>query len=73
MKKSEFRVLTHWFKHFRQHQRDVMAEGGGMVTTFPSGRTELSFASAPFGEHALSAWLAAKSHVHFLKRHGIKP
>lgn len=58
----------HFFGKFRAHQRAIYADGGGTLTTFPSGRTELTFAGAPFGEHALSAWLAAKRHVAFLDR-----
>jgi len=35
--------------------------GGGTLTIFSDGRKpQLSFASAPFGEHALSAFTQAK-------------
>ena len=72
MKKSEKRALQHHFKRFRQHQMNVAADGGGTLTTFPGGRTELTFASAPFGEHALSAFMSAKRHIHFMRSHGVK-
>lgn len=61
--------LAHFYRHFRQHQQNVIAEGGGMLTTFPSGRTELSYASSAYGCHALSAWQSARSHAHFLSSH----
>lgn len=54
------------FIKFRKHQMDVWANGGGMLCTFPSGRTELTFASAPFGEHAKSAFTSAKRHAAFI-------
>lgn len=54
------------FKQFRDHQRKVWASGGGTLTTYPSGRTEHSYASAPYGEHALAAYWAARSHAYFL-------
>lgn len=57
--------LANLFRHFRNHQKSLW-NGGGMLTTFPSGRTERTFASAPFGEHAKSAWINAKRHAHFV-------
>lgn len=36
-----------------------------LTTFFDSKRTELSFASAPYGEHALSAFMSAKRAIHF--------
>lgn len=58
----------HWFKHFRAWQRKVSVESGGGLTVYPSGRTERTFASAPYGEHALSAWESAKAQIHFRAR-----
>lgn len=60
--------VRRFFKEFRDHQRNVWASGGGTLTTFRSGRTELTFASSPFGEHALNAFVSAKRHVAFLDR-----
>lgn len=50
----------------RKHQMKIANSGGGALTVFPSGRTELTFASAPFGRHAISAFRTAK----FLASHG---
>lgn len=61
------RVKYH-FKQFRDHQNKVWSDGGGTLTTYPSGRTELSYASAPYGEHALNAIASARRHIAFLKR-----
>jgi len=60
--------LKHHFKRFRKHQMDIANNDGGMLTVFPSGRTELTFASAPFGEHAISALMSAKQHIAFMER-----
>ena len=57
--------VAHYYRQFREHQARVMASGGGTVTRYPTGRVELSYASAPYGEHALSAFTAAKRHIHF--------
>jgi len=57
-----------FYKEFRAHQRNLQIAGGGCLTVYQSGRTELSYASAPYGEHALAAFSAAKSHVAFLDR-----
>lgn len=59
------RALAHEFRRARAHQMDVWASGGGMVTTYPGGRTELTFASAPYGRHALSAFASAKRALSF--------
>lgn len=59
--------LVHAFRKARAHQMSVWANGGGTLTVFPSGRTELSFASAPFGRHALSAFASAKRSLAFRK------
>jgi hypothetical protein len=58
---------AHYYKQARAHQAKVIAEGGGMLTRYESGRTEKSYASAPYGEHALSAFMAAKRSIHFRK------
>lgn len=59
-------AVKHHYRHFRAHQQKVWADGGGMLTTYPTGRTEVSYASAPYGEHALSAWTSARRHAHFM-------
>ena len=64
------RAIEHFFREFRDHQRKVQDEGRGVLTVYPSGRTERSYASAPYGEHALSAFLAAKHHATFVARLG---
>ena len=58
-------ATAHYFKQVRAHQARVAASGGGSLTTYPSGRTERSYASAPYGEHALAAWASAKREVFF--------
>ena len=60
-------MLLQYYRRQRAHQRNVWITGG-MLTTYPDGRTELSYASAPYGEHALSAITAARATVHFMKR-----
>lgn len=62
------RAIQHFYRHFRAHQSKVWSEGGGALTVYPSGRTELSYGSAPYGEHALSAIAAARSQIAFRKR-----
>lgn len=49
------------------HQRAHQAATYGSLTTYPSGRTEYSAGSAPYGEHALSAYMAAKRMLYFRK------
>lgn len=57
------------FKKFRNHQRVIAANGGGALTTLrDSGRTEITFASAPYGEHAVSAFWSAIAHQNFQER-----
>ena len=61
-------ALKHHFKSARDWQREVMVSGGGMLTTFMDGSaSQLTFASAPFGEHALSAFASAKRTIAFRK------
>jgi hypothetical protein len=62
------KAVEHHYKRFRAHQMSVWSDGGGGLTFYPSGRTELSFGGAPYGEHALSAYLSAKAHINFLAR-----
>lgn len=57
--------LASLYRQHRAHQAKV-AISGGCLTVYPSGRTEKTYASAPYGEHALSAWAAAKRHANFL-------
>lgn len=56
-----------WYRHFRQHQRDVYANGGGTAIHYPTGRVDYEYGSAPYGEHALSAYILARSQVTFRK------
>lgn len=58
-------AIQHFYREFRRHQRSIYADGGGALCVYPSGRTELSYGSAPYGEHALSAFTAAKRHIAF--------
>ncbi|MCP4127316.1 MAG: hypothetical protein GY753_09670 [Gammaproteobacteria bacterium] len=62
------KTLQHHFRAERKHQMDIANDGGGSLEVFPNGRTELSFGSAPFGEHALSAFVSAKGQIAFMKR-----
>lgn len=62
------RSVAHFYKLNRAHQRASAAKGGSMLTIFESGRTELSFGGAPYGEHALSAFMAAKRELAFRDR-----
>lgn len=57
-------LKRHYIEH-RRHQMKIANDGGGAITIYQSGRTELSYASAPYGEHALSAYMAAKRHMHY--------
>ncbi len=66
-------MVNRLYREFRAHQAKVASNGGGVLATFPSGRTERSYASAPYGEHALSAYAAAKSHAAFLRSRGVRP
>jgi hypothetical protein len=70
MKTDVDKIELHvWFRHFRDHQRRLMANDAFMLTTFADGRaSQRTFASAPFGEHALSAFLAAKRQIAFHRR-----
>lgn len=53
-------TVANLYQKYRQHQRNVQTAGGGTLTTYPDGRTELSYASAPYGEHAVSALAQAR-------------
>lgn len=58
MKKCE--KVKELFKAERARQRKIANGGGGMLTRFPSGRTELTFGASAFGCHALSAMQSAR-------------
>ena len=58
------------YRENRAHQRAVQLSGGGCLTVYPNGRTELSYASAPYGEHAVAAFASARQSVAFLARQG---
>ena len=60
--------LQHHYKRLRLHQWRIYTDGSGCLTTYPCGKTELSYGSAPYGEHALSAITVARSHINFIKR-----
>jgi len=61
-------AIKHHYKNYRAHQMNVWAEGGGTVTTYADGgKVEITYASAPYGEHAASALASAKRHIHFVK------
>lgn len=60
-------AVLHYYRQHRAHQMKVYADGGGTMTTYPSGRVELSYGAAPYGEHALSAFLAARRSIHSRK------
>lgn len=60
----------HWYRHFREWQRELMNDGHFMLCTYPDGfRSEKTYASAPYGEHALSAFMSAKQHMNFIERY----
>lgn len=61
--------LRQEYFNYRAHQAKVATEGGGCLTVYPSGRTEMSYASAPYGEHALSALSAARQMLSFRRRY----
>ena len=59
----------HYYRQQRLHQRSIMADGGGMLTTFIDGTaSQLSYGSAPYGEHAVNALQVAKSQIAFQGR-----
>ena len=63
------RMRAELFKKFRNHQRAIAKDGGGTLATFSdSGRTEMTFGGAPFGEHAVSAFWSAIKHQNFANR-----
>jgi hypothetical protein len=59
--------ILHYYRQTRAHQMSMWATGGGTITRYPGGKTELSYGSAPYGEHAVSAYQSARSHIHFMK------
>ena len=69
MKRSD--AIRQEFKKARKHQMKVATDGGGCLTVYPDGKTELSYASAPYGEHAYSAYMQAIRSVHFQESHGL--
>lgn len=61
--------ILHYYRAARDWQRTVIADGGGMITSFTDGTaSQLSYASAPYGEHALSALASAKGQISFRAR-----
>jgi hypothetical protein len=61
-------ALARLYRVARAHQKRLAADDSGTLTVYPSGRTERSYASAPYGEHALAAWWSAKSALAFRRR-----
>jgi len=60
--------VLHYYRQKRIHQNDIYVSGGGTEThLFESGKVELTYASAPYGEHALSAYLSAIQSIAFRK------
>jgi hypothetical protein len=59
--------ILRFYKQHRAHQMAIANDGGGtMVTYADSGKVELSYASAPYGKHALSALNSARRSIHFI-------
>jgi hypothetical protein len=56
--------ILHYYRQARAHQRLLASEDRGGLTVDPSGRTERTF-GAPYGEHALSAYLSAQRAIYF--------
>jgi len=55
-------AVLHYYRSERAHQ---MAVYPSCVTTYQNGKTELTAASSPYGEHALCAYRSAKRSVAF--------
>ena len=49
------RLTRKTYRDLRDHQAALAADDAGMETTYPSGRTERSYASAAYGFHAAHA------------------
>jgi len=63
------KTLLHYYRQKRAWQRKLMNDGRAMSTTYAdSKKVKLSYASAPYGEHAVSALMSARSHMHFMRR-----
>ena len=62
-------ATRHYYRLFRAHQMSLANDGSGMITTYAdSGKIEMSYGSAPYGEHALNAYRSAKRHLAFIDR-----
>jgi hypothetical protein len=60
--------VLHHYKYFRAHQMSVYHGGGGTLTRHQdSGKVERSYGSAPYGEHAISAYWSARNQIRFRK------
>lgn len=59
------RAIKHHYKRFRAHQLETY----GNSNLWVDGRNVRQFTggSAPYGEHAISAYLSAKRHIHFME------
>jgi len=61
-------ATLHLYKQNRAHQMAIANNGAGALTTYlDSGKTELSYGSAPYGKHAISAYKFAIREIHFRK------
>lgn len=61
--------LRREYAYNRAHQRKAEADDVYGLTVYPSGRTEKTYGSAPYGEHALSAWTSARATADFRRRY----
>jgi len=61
-------AVSHFYRQSRAHQAAVYAAGGGSLTVEASGRSEMSYGAAPYGEHALSAMASARRQIAFRAR-----
>lgn len=57
--------IAYFYRQERARQMALANEGCGTLTSYQSGRTEMSYGGAPYDEHAVSAWLCAKRRVYF--------
>jgi hypothetical protein len=58
-------ALAHYYKQARDWQKSIANDGGGSLTIYPSGKTELSYGSAAYQCHALAAFASARRSIAF--------
>lgn len=61
-------TTLHYYRKARAHQNTDWANGGGCLTTYRDGRTEMSYGGAAYGRHAAAALAHAKSSIAFRER-----